>query len=147
MRVDTRRLLLLLTDKQAQTVRKVLKLFRPGAVPDTIDHKAGQLAEVVNDGGKDSSAGRGHEFRGYVFGIDARAPKQIRCSGSGNRIYAMLTVNESSADIDGRTDESIDGQRIEANRCAHCIDNRIDRAHFMELHIFRRDVMDVSLRN
>src|SRR4030095_82797 len=59
----------------------------------------------------------------------------------------MLTMDEAAADVDRGAQEPLNTERIEANRGADGVDNRIDRPHLMEFDILRGNVVDLSLGN
>src|SRR5262245_4276191 len=58
----------------------------------------------------------------------------------------MLAMDEAAPDIYRRAQEPLNAQCIKPNRCADSIDDRVDRAQFMELHILGRHMMNLSFR-
>jgi hypothetical protein len=55
-------------------------------------------------------------------------------------------MNESSSDIDRRTEKPFDSKRIETDRRAHRIDDGVDGADFVEFDVLRLNVMDFAFR-
>ncbi len=47
----------------------------------------------------------------------------------------MGHLHHAAADVNRRTDKSIDLQRVETDRSANNVDNRIKRAHFMKVNM------------
>ena len=59
----------------------------------------------------------------------------------------MLAMDEPAADIDRRTEETFDSQRIEANRRANGVHNRVDGPDLVKFHILGRNVVNLPFRN
>ncbi len=58
----------------------------------------------------------------------------------------MRRLHLSRANIQRRTSKVIDPQQLKPNRRAHDVHNRIDSAHFVEMHFFHRHVVDFRFR-
>ncbi len=117
-----------------------------GPVTDLVCGKAIQITKSINHGGKNGGAGRCHQLGVRVLLINGRMPEQIRSCRRGNRKYTVLAMNEATADVDRGAQEPLNAKCFETDRRTDGVDNRIDRADFVKLDIFRSDVVNLAFR-
>src|SRR5262245_18716742 len=56
-------------------------------------------------------------------------------------------MNETTADVNRRTQEALNTERIEPNRCPYRIYDRIDRPYLMKLDLFWCNAVNLTLRD
>ena len=101
----------------------------------------------INHRSQNCGAGRCHQLGLCMLLINRRIPQQIRCGRRRHRKYTVLAMNEAAADIDREHRNRSIPKRVETNRRTDSVDNRVDRADFVKLNIFRRDVVNFAFRN
>jgi hypothetical protein len=58
----------------------------------------------------------------------------------------MLAVDEAAADVDRRTDKSLDAQCIESDAPHRPCRQSNPQPHFVKLHVLGRNMMDMAFR-
>lgn len=133
-------------DDDAQHVRLVRQIARSGAVTDRLyDHRRKTFGEIVHDGGYDSRAGRSRHLHRIVGRGDREPAHHFERGRCGYRIQAVVASDRSRAERDGSAINRLGLQRIERQRDADYVDDRIDRAYLVEMHLLERNAVDFAL--
>lgn len=134
------------TYDDAQHVRLARQVARPGAVADRFDdHRRKPFGEIVHDGGYDSRTGRSRHLHRIVGRGDRKPAHHFERCRRGYRIQAMVASDRSRAERDRGAINRLGLQRIERQRDADHVDDRIDRAYFVEMHLLERNAVDLAL--
>ncbi len=101
-----------------------------------------QGAEVNGERGCDGGARRSGQFQAGAARIDRLAGEQFGGGGSGNRQNAMFGFHCPAADVYRRTVHRPDVEQVQADAGADDVADGIHRAHFVEMDLFDRNVVN-----
>ncbi len=68
--------------------------------------------------------------------------KKRRGGRGGDGKHAVLGVDGAAAGVDGRAVDGFDSEQVEREADADDVADGIDRAHFVEVHLFDIDAVD-----
>ncbi len=132
-----------LPDDDAKDVRLRRQISRTGAVPDRFDdHRRDAAGKFVDEPGDNACTGRRRHLLLVWSRRDRQAAHHFQRGRRRHRIEAMVAVDRSGAKRNGRGDDFLDMQRVDRERHTDHIDDRIDRTHFVEMHLIHRDVVN-----
>lgn len=130
-------------DDDPQHVRLVRQIARPGAVADRFhDHRRQPFGEIVHDGRNDARPGRCRHFHRVIGLRDRQSAHHLERSRGGNRIQPVVAAHRSRAERHGGAVYIFGLQRIERKRDADDVDDRIDRADLVKVHVFNRNAVN-----
>ena len=133
-------------DHRPQRVRTALPGIRGAeAVPDPFRGHRGPAAEGVGEPGQDRSRRRGALEAGPV-GEGGNAAEQQARGRRGNLQGAVLRLDRAAAEIDGRRDDPIRSEVVDAGDGAHDVHQRVEGAQFVKMHGLGGHPVDLRLR-
>ena len=121
------------------------EVHRPGSVSDLFDRHFRQRSEAVGQSLDDRGSGGSGQFS-LDRHVDKRnAPEQFGGSGSGNGADAVVDVNLAVSGRDRAADDRVGSEQVETDGRTDDVDDRIDRANFVEVNFVDGRSVDVSL--
>jgi hypothetical protein len=95
-------------------------------------------------------AGSGPKLRAYPVISSAPvgvtyAPQQTRGRGRRNRKHAVRAFHRAAPHVQRRRHHLVGAEPLHAVHGADDVDDRIERADFMEVHVLERRLMDLGL--
>ncbi len=132
--------------KHAQDVRSIGELAIPRAVADALDHQALRHLAWPPERGNDRRAGRCHELPGAVAHPHGKTAQQLDGRGARDRQRTVRALDHSTAERQRRDDQLADRQRIDGPGGADDVDDRVDRADFVEFDVVGIHAVDLAFR-
>ena len=132
-------------DDDAQHVRPVRQVARTGSVADRFDdHLRQSGGEAACESRYDAGAGRRRHLH-LVVGLRDRQPAHhLERGRRRDRIQAVIAAHRSRSERHGGAVYVIGIERIERERDADHVDDRIDRADFVKMHLFERNAVNFA---
>ena len=130
------------TDQDPHHVGVFLEIAISRAVTYRADAHGRHGAEILGEGRDYGCAGGSGEFEGGSTGINGFVFEKRRGGRGGDGKHAVLRVDGAAAHVDGRTMDGFDAEQIEGEADADDVADGIDRAHFVEMHLFDIDAVD-----
>ena len=112
-------------------------IARPRAVADLFDLHHRHRAVAFGQSRNNRRAGRSHQFALDVFRIARDAFQQFGRGGAGHRVGSVRAFKCARPDVQRRRDDPINLQSVESDAGACDVNNRINRADFVEVNMFR----------
>lgn len=135
-------------DHHAQHVRLIRQVAGACAVADRFDDDRGDAAREAVHGRSDNARSRWRRHLHAVVGRGNRQSAHHFQRGRGrHRINAVIDVDPARAQRHGRAVDALDIQRIDRQRDADHVNDRIDRADFVKMHPINRDAVDLRFRD
>ena len=137
---------LVLADVETHDVRH-LKLPCARTVGDALRQKlGGHMLGRFCERGEDSGARRRRQLLLRASVIRREKAQQLRRRRRGHHHETVLRVHGAAARIDGRDEDLLDFEIVEADRRADDIDDGIDGADLVEMHVLERHAVHLALR-
>ena len=140
-----------LAEREAEDVGEACGIACAGAVADAAGAHGRLRAEAGCESADEGGASGGDELFLEVCGVGGEAAEEIRGCGRGDGEVAVGALDHAAADVEWRAVpvERLAGVRecllvevLDASACADDIDDGVDRANFVEVDLFERDVVD-----
>ena len=132
-------------DEEAEDVGLVGHFAGPGSQADRLDGQGGEGSEPFDDGGEDGGAGGGgHLALDHRLG-QRDASEQFGRRRCGQWHPAVSGLDPAAAGRHRAGLEPVHAQQVEADRGADDVDDRVDRADFVEVDLGEVDAVNVRL--
>lgn len=136
------------TRHDAQHVRLVRQVARPGAVADRFDnHRRQPFGKFVDDAGDDAGSRRRRHFHRVRGRRDRQAAHHFQRRRRGHRVQAVIAAHRPGSEGNGGAINEFRLQRIERQRHADDVDDRVDRTDFMEMDFLHRNAVNFAFGN
>ena len=133
-------------DDDAQDVGRGWRVATAGAVADVLDRHARDRTERRRVRRDNQRARRRDEFLLHRAAIDRRIAQQLHRGRRGHREVSVDGIHHAAADVERGRDDPLGAEPFHAEHRADDVDDRVERAHFVEMHFLHRHLMNLSLR-
>ena len=133
-------------DEDAQDVWSRREVPLAGSVSHRIERHRGNRSERRGVGRHDERAGRRHELFLHCAAVDWRLAQQLHRGRRRNGEQAVRRIHHAAADVERRRDNSIDAEPFQREDGADDVDNGVERADFVKVHLADGHLVDGGLR-